>query len=277
MEISMTRAAYNLSQKFTKRRVLITGAASGLGLACAEILAREGWCLALTDADESRLDILVRKLRNHGAHVFAASCDVRDEATLCSVIDSIIVELGGVDLAIFCAGVVVAGPFHSSKAEDWRWAFDVNLHGLVNATRAVIAHMAKGQGGMLINIASAASFCTGANMSAYNASKAAVVAFSESMMQEYASYGVEVMVAMPGFFKTRLMEHARGNMKTLISARRLIENSGISSEEVAEAMLKAAARGKRYFIFSNRYKYLWYLKRLLPSYFHNLLPLLLKR
>jgi short-subunit dehydrogenase len=137
--------------------------------------------------------------------------------------------------------------------------------------------MARGQGGLIINLASAAGFATGSHMAAYNSAKAAVIAFSESLMQEYAAYGVQVVAAMPGFFRTRLLESARGADKSLESARRVMEGSGIEADEVAEALLSAAARGRRHFVYPARYAMLWRLKRLMPSRFQSLFPKLSRR
>jgi NAD(P)-dependent dehydrogenase (short-subunit alcohol dehydrogenase family) len=276
-EYGMTIAGHNLSQRFPRRRAFITGAASGLGLACAEILAREGWNLLLTDVDAPRLDLVAQSLARDGAPVFAAPCDVRDARALATLVQQGVAVTGGIDIAIHCAGVAVAGAFHSSSEEDWRWVFDINLHGVVNSCRAVLPYMARGQGGLIINLASAAGFATGSHMAAYNSAKAAVIAFSESLMQEYAAYGVQVVAAMPGFFRTRLLESARGADKSLESARRVMEGSGIEAEEVAEALLSAAARGRRHFVYPARYAMLWRLKRLMPSRFQSLFPKLSRR
>lgn len=273
----MTLAAHNLSQRFPRKRVFITGAASGLGLACAEILAREGWQLFLTDVDGPRLDLVAQSLGRDGAQVAAAPGDVRDATTVQRIVDGAAASAGGIDLAIHCAGVAHAGPFHQSTPEEWQWVLDINVHGVAHACRAVLRHMARGQGGLIINIASAASFCTGTHMAAYNTSKAAVVALSESIAQEYAAYGVQSMAAMPGFFKTRLMESARGSARTLEAARSLVERSQVSAEEVAERMLLAASRGRTHFVYPSRYATLWRLKRLMPQTFQRLLPRLLNR
>ena len=272
----MTSAASNLSQRFPGKRVFITGAASGLGLACAEILAREGWQLALTDVDAARLDLVASGFVRDGARVAAAACDVRDAQAITRLVDSAVETFGGIDLSIHCAGVALAGPFHASTAEEWDWIFDINVHGVANASRAVMRHMARGKGGLIINIASIAGIVTGSNMSAYNASKAAVIGFSESLMQEYGEYGVQVVVAMPGFFQTRLIETARGNERAIKAAARLIEGSGLKAEEVAEQMLSAAARGKTHFVYPPKYRTFWRLKRLMPQYFQKLFPRLLR-
>ena len=273
----MTNAAHNLSQRFPARRALITGAASGLGLACAEILAREGWRLVLTDVDAPRLDLVAQSLSRDGAPSIAVPCDVRDEAAVRALVDESVAALGGIDVAIHCAGVATASAFHAESAEDWRWVFDINVHGLANCCRAVVAHMARGDGGLIINVASAASFCTNARMSSYNAAKAAVVALSETLMQEYGAYGVQTTVAMPGFFRTRLLESARGPERTLDGARRIMQDSNVEADEVAEAMLTAAARGRTHFVYPARYATLWRLKRLMPQRFQRLLPRLLSR
>lgn len=273
----MTTSTSNLSQRLPGRRAFITGAASGLGLACAEILAREGWQLVLTDVDATRLDLVASSFIRDGARVAAVAGDVRDAAAIDALVDSAVATLGGIDLAIHCAGVALAGPFHASTAEEWQWVFDINLHGVANASRAVIRHMARGNGGVIINIASIAGITTGANMAAYNASKAAVIALSESLMQEYLRHGVQVTVAMPGFFRTRLIESARGHDRTLQVAAKLIENSGIAAEDVAEQLLFAAGRGRTHFVYPPSYRTYWRLKRLMPQLFQKLLPRLLQR
>jgi NAD(P)-dependent dehydrogenase (short-subunit alcohol dehydrogenase family) len=273
----MTMAAHNLSQRFPARRALITGAASGLGLACAEILAREGWRLVLTDVDEPRLDLVAQSLARDGAPSIAVACDVRDEAAVRALVEQAVAAFGGLDVAIHSAGVATAGAFHTGSAEDWRWVFDINVHGLANCCRAVLPHLSRGQGGLVINVASAASFCTNAKMSSYNAAKAAVVALSETLMQEYSAYGVQTLVAMPGFFRTRLLESARGPERTLEGARRIMQESNVEAAEVAEAMLSAAARGRTHFVYPSRYVTLWRLKRLMPQRFQALLPRLLSR
>jgi NAD(P)-dependent dehydrogenase (short-subunit alcohol dehydrogenase family) len=273
----MTTAASNLSQRFPRKRAFITGAASGLGLACAEILAREGWHLFLTDVDAARLDLVAQSLARDGVQVGAGACDVRDSAALRAIVDSAAAAAGGLDVVISSAGVAAAGAFHLTTDEDWHWLFDINVHGVASTCRAALAHMANGRGGLIINIASAASFCTGPQMSIYNAAKAAVVGLSETLMQEYAEHGVQVTVAMPGFFRTRLIETARGTERTLAAARKQLDDSGIEAEEVAEAMLFAAARGRTHFVYPSQYAFLWRLKRAMPQRFQKWLPRLIKR
>ena len=274
----MTAATLNLSQRFPAKRAFITGAASGLGLACAEWLAREGWRLVLTDVDEARLSLVADSLAREGAQVAAAPCDVRDAAALTRLVDDAVSAIGGIDVALHCAGVATAGSFTGSAPEDWQWVFDINVHGTVNSCRAVVPHMQRQRsGGVIVNIASAASFVTNSHMSSYNAAKAAVVALSETLMQELAQHDIQVTAAMPGFFRTRLLESARGPEKTVAGARRVMEDSNLSAEVVADALLTAVARGQTHFVYPGRYRTLWRLKRLMPAYFQKLVPRLLRR
>lgn len=274
----MTTASANLSQRFPRRRAFITGAASGLGLACAEWLAREGWTLFLTDVDEARLGLVADSLRAQGATVAAAPCDVRDAAALETLVHQAGEVAGGIDVAVHAAGVATTGPFVGGSLDDWRWVFDINVHGIVHSCRAVVPLMqAQRSGGLIINVASAASFMTGARMASYNAAKAAVVALSETLMQELAPDRIQVVAAMPGFFRTRLLETARGPERTLAGARRIMEDSGLSAETVADALLVAAARGRTHFVYPTRYAMFWRLKRLMPTYFQKLVPRLLRR
>lgn len=273
----MTLATQNLSQRFPGKRVFITGAASGLGLAIAESLAREGWRLILTDAEAERLSVVVASLQSQGVAAIAAPCDVRDATALQALVDNAMQIAQGIDVAIHAAGVAAAGPFYSTTTEDWRWVFDVNVHGVVNSCKAVVPIMRKAGTGLIINIASAASFCTGANMSIYNSAKAAVVALSETLMQELKPDGVQVVAAMLGFFRTRLLDSARGPDKVLVGARRIMEGSNLDAATVAEYLLAAAARGRTHVVYPSRYQNLWRLKRAFPQGFQTFFPRLADR
>jgi NAD(P)-dependent dehydrogenase (short-subunit alcohol dehydrogenase family) len=258
-----------LARRFPGRRVLITGGASGLGLALARELHGAGWAVGLLDRDAERLAAVKTEL---GERVVTATVDVCDDAALTRAVRDCVASLGGLEISIHCAGVVSVGPFAATTAEDWRWIMEINLHGVVSATRAVVPILMQAQRGLIINIASAASFCTGTGMSAYNTSKAAVVGFSESLMQELAPAGIQVLVAMPGFFRTRLLDAARGPDRTLASARRIMEQSNLEAGVVAHGLLAAAAAGRNYFITPRLFRRLWWRKRLAPERFQRWHP-----
>ena len=274
--------ASRLAQKFPGRRLFVTGAASGLGLAVIrEILGcPEPWSVAMLDQDAARLASAHDSLRliARDQHVLRTyPLDVRELAAQRAAVEDFSAQFAGIDIALNAAGVAAAGPFIEGAPEDWRWAFDINVHGLANSCRAVLPCMLRQRSGLIINVASAASFCTGPKMGAYNASKAAVVALSETLMQEYGPQGVQTLVAMPGFFHTNLLAQARGPTRVLQGAQRIMDQSQLDAVTVARALLRAAASGDTHWVYPRRYRNLWRLKRLIPSRFQRIFPRLALR
>jgi NAD(P)-dependent dehydrogenase (short-subunit alcohol dehydrogenase family) len=257
-----------LDARFPARRALVTGGASGLGLAAAELLAARGWRIALVDRDAPRLGSAAEALRALGSpHCEAFTVDVTDEAAVQFAVDAFAARVGGLDLALNSAGVAVAGSFVATPAADWRWILDVNVLGIVHACRAEAPHMTQAGHGLIVNVASAAAFVSAATMGAYNASKAAVVALSETLHQELARDGVQVTAAMPGFFRTRLMEHARAPADARAFAERLMDRSSMSADAVAREILARAAAGGLHVVLPAEYRWLWRFKRLAPGHF----------
>jgi NAD(P)-dependent dehydrogenase (short-subunit alcohol dehydrogenase family) len=257
-----------LDSRFPNRRALVSGGASGLGLAAAELLAARGWHLAILDRDEPRLASAAEALRGLGSpHCEAFAVDTADEAAVKFAVDAFAGRLGGLDLAINSAGVAVAGELGQTPLADWRWILDINVLGIVHSCRAEVPHMRAAGGGIIVNVASAAAFVSAGCMGAYNASKAAVVSLSETLHQELAQDGVQVSVAMPGFFRTRLMEHARAPADARRFAERLMERSGASAAAVACGILGRAAAGDVHIVLPAGYRWLWRFKRLAPRTF----------
>ena len=254
-----------LDARFPQKRAVITGGASGLGLATAGLLAARGWRLALLDRDAGRLAEAVQSLRASGspdceAHVV----DTTDEASVTTAVDGFATRVGGLDLAMNAAGVAVAGDLLETSTADWEWILAINVMGVVHSCRAELPHMTAGKGGLLINVASAASFACSSRMSAYNASKAAVVALSETLFPEVAEHGVHVAVAMTGYFRTRLMEHARAPADARGFAQKMMNQSDLEADVVAAEIVTRAAGGATHIVLPASYRWLWRYKRLAP-------------
>ncbi len=257
-----------LDRRFPGKRAVITGGASGLGLAAAELLAAHGWRIALIDRDEARLASAAEALRAMGSpHCEAFTVDTTDEAAVRFAVDSFAGRLGGLDLAMNCAGVAVAGGLLETPVADWRWILEINVLGVVQSCRAEIPHMLESGSGLVINVASAAGFACLGRMGAYNASKAAVIALSETLQQEFGSRGVAVAVAMTGFFRTRLMEHARAPAEVHGDAVKLMDRSNLEAGPVALEIVERAAGGALHIVLPASYRWLWRFKRLAPRTF----------
>jgi len=254
-----------LDSKYPAKRALITGGASGLGLATAELLAARGWRLGLLDRDATRLANAAAGLRALGSPLCESyAVDTTDEAAVKSAVDAFAAHCGGLDFAMNSAGVAVAGGMLETPASDCDWIMRINVLGVAHCCRAELPHMVASGGGLMINIASAASFACSGEMSAYNASKAAVVALSETLFQEFADYGVHVVTAMPGFFKTRLMEHARAPAGAVGFAQKMMQASNLEADAVALEIVSRAAAGATHIVLPGRYRWLWRSKRLAP-------------
>jgi len=193
--------------------------------------------------------------------------DTTDEAAVRFAVDSFAGRVGGLDLALNSAGVAVAGTLLETPAADWHWILGINVMGVVNSCRAEVPHMLAAGRGLIVNVASAASFAAAGRTGAYSASKAAVVALSETLFQELAQQGVQVAVAMPGFFRTRLMEHARAPADARGLAERMMERSNLEATAVAREILARAAGGAIHIVLPAGYRWLWRFKRLAPHTF----------
>ena len=263
-----------LNARFPRKRVFITGASSGLGLELARALADEGWSLGLFDRNLERLAVVEGDLSVSGVRVLAYPGDVTHADELTVAVNSFASTNDGLDVMINNAGVAATGALMDVPLEDWRWAVDINLMGVVHGCRAAIPHLQRNGSGLLINIASAAAFGSAPNMIPYNATKAAVVSISESLVGELRDNGTQVSVAMPMFFASNLLESCRGPEQTREKARELMRVSGYSASQAALDVLRAASSGKTHIVLPRSAKALWLIKRLMPAVFLNkLLPM----
>jgi short-subunit dehydrogenase len=126
---------------------------------------------------------------------------------------------------------------------------------------------AQAGGGVLFNIASSAGFAAAPQMSAYNATKAGVIALSETLVGELAGTGIQVSVAMPGFFRTHLLDSMRAPPAEGELAHQLMDRSGHDPDEAAQALLGAVADGATYVVWPPEYRLAWRLKRWFPGWF----------
>ncbi len=246
----------------TQQTVFITGGASGLGFALASQYLQAGWQVAVGDRDAVAL---VRALDGELAGAFGMVCDVTLDADLERARDAVLARWGSIDLIYNNAGVALAGSLEDGLPGDWQWIIDTNLMGVVRGCR-IFAPVLRAQGrGRLVNIASMAGMIHPPGMSAYCATKAAVVALSEVLEIELAGSGVGVSVVCPGFFRTALARHGRASSPVLRQvAERLVGGAAVSADAVATKIRAGVARG-HFFILTHRLERgLWWLKRLLP-------------
>lgn len=246
-------------------RVFITGGASGLGRALAEAYARDGAKVCIGDINAARCAETLAALAALGAEAHALSCDVTREADLTAAADWLRTHWGGVDLVFNNAGVADAGGIDEMPLADWAWMVDINLLGVVRGCKAFVPMMKAQRSGHLVNVASMAGLIHPPMMSAYNATKAAVVALSETLQAELHSHGIGVHVVCPAFFRTNLAESVRtANPDMARLTTRLINKSPIGADEIAAAVKAAVARGDFHVLTHPREKRIWLFKRAVP-------------
>ena len=263
----MTERFTRLNARFPRKRAFITGAGSGLGLALAKALAADGWTLGLFDRNLERLTTVEAQLADAGVRLIAYPGDVTHADELTVAINSFAATHDGLDLMINNAGVAGTGALMEVSLEDWRWIIDINVMGVVHGSRAAIPHLQRNGTGLLINVASAAAFASAPGMVSYNATKAAVVSISETLVNELRSAGIQVSVVMPSFFQSGLLETLRGPEYSRAFAHKLMQKSEYSAEDIARDALTEAANGSVYIVLPRAARTMWRFKRWMPLRF----------
>lgn len=187
--------------RFDGRRVLVTGAASGIGRATVVRLVGEGAAVFAVDRDEAGLALTAEQCDGPG-RITTAVCDVTSEDDVIATVAHGVEELGGLDVLANVAGTHRTTPIESLSVADLRLLFDVNLVGTALFCREAVAHL--GRGGVIVNVASSSAAHGNPYMSAYSASKGAVLAFSLSLAAELVGRGIRVVPVSPGTVATPL-------------------------------------------------------------------------
>ncbi|HWK48234.1 MAG TPA: SDR family NAD(P)-dependent oxidoreductase [Steroidobacter sp.] len=263
----MSEQFTRLNARFPHKRVFITGASSGLGLELAKLLAADGWTLGLFDRNLERLTSVEAQFAEAGVQLVAYPGDVTQADELTVAVNSFAATHDGLDVMINNAGVAGGGSMMEVSLEDWRWIIDINVMGVVHGSRAAIPHLQRNGTGLLINIASAAAFASAPGMISYNATKAAVVSISETLVNELHPVGTQVSVVMPAFFRSSLLETLRGPEHARVLANKVTQRSELSVEQAARALLTESADGQTYIVLPKSARMMWRMKRWMPLRF----------
>jgi len=263
------------------RRILITGAASGLGRALAGAALADGARVLITDVDPSggeltRLEFAerLREAAGNVERVAFLPLDVRSEADWIRARDWCRQEWSGLDVLVNNAGVAHAGPIADTPMSDWDWILDINLKGVIRGVHTFLPIFAAQGGGHVVNVASLAGLVNAPNMGAYNVSKAGVISLSETMRHELTRVGVRTTVVCPSFFATNLADVMRApDPAFAVLARHMIAGAlpggpKLTADQVARKVLRAVARERFWSLPHIEGRALWLLKRYLPPAFN---------
>ncbi|MGH4012212.1 MAG: SDR family oxidoreductase [Pseudonocardiaceae bacterium] len=197
-------------RRFEHSLVVITGAGSGIGRACALEFAEHGAEVVVTDIDQQAVERTAVLARTLGSGVHAYHVDVSDGGAMEKFATVLREEHGIPDIVINNAGIGMAGPFFDTTAAEWERVIDVNLWGVIHGCRLLGGLMVEGgTGGTIVNIASAAAYMPTKALPAYATTKAAVLALSQCLRAELADSGIGVVAICPGFVRTNISSTTR--------------------------------------------------------------------
>src|SRR5215470_9730485 len=192
-------------QDLAGRVAVITGGASGIGLATARSLAREKMRLVLADIEQGPLDLAVQEISGLGVEAIGVKTDVGDLKQVQALADKTWEHFGGAHLIFNNAGVAIFGPIQEMKHEDWEWVIRVDLWGVIHGVEAFVPRMiAQNQGGHIVNTASFAGLAPNEGLGVYCVAKYGVVGLSECLARDLKPHGIGVSVLCPMVLQTNI-------------------------------------------------------------------------
>lgn len=260
---------YLLSRSHPTKRAFITGAASGLGKAFCIELAKDGWNLGMADINVKELETAAAEITTLGGKTWLYPLDVSDKEQYAKVAQAFLADAGGIDLLFNNAGVGDGGAFEEYGLENYEWMVGINQMGVVYGCHYFIPAMKKQRSGHILNTASAAAIGCAPTMGAYNMTKAAVVAISETLYGELLDHNIQVSCIQPTYFRTNVVQYARGGELVKKATQLFIEKSGLEADTVAQEILNRAGKKELYIILPEAARKMWLFKRLAPTWFRK--------
>jgi NAD(P)-dependent dehydrogenase (short-subunit alcohol dehydrogenase family) len=251
---------------------LVTGAASGIGRETALAFARAGADVVLCDVNEAGLEETAAAASALGRRVLARRADVAGREEMRAFAGEVHREHEAVDVLVNNAGVGLGGGFLDTSLEDWGWVLSINLWGVIHGCHFFVpAMVARGRGGHVVNVSSAAGLVATAPLAAYSTTKFAVFGLSEALRDELQAHGIGVTAVCPGIINTPITGSARmrGRVATDEARARLVaayQRRNYGPERVAAAIVKAVVRNRPVVPVSPEAWILYFMKRLSPRF-----------
>jgi 2-keto-3-deoxy-L-fuconate dehydrogenase len=223
------------STEFDGLVALVTGGASGIGAACADLLQQRG----------ARVAVLDREPAPH-ATVLALACDVSDDQQVRAAVARAAAELGGVDVVVNNAGIGAVGDVAAGDDAEWARVLDINVTGMARVSRAALPHLRRSRAASITNLCSAVAFVGVRNRALYSASKGAVLGLTLAMAADHVGEGIRVNAVAPGTTETAWVERLLADTEDPVSAREALRARQplgrlVTAQEVAHAVAALAS------------------------------------
>jgi len=233
---------------FKQQTAVITGAGSGIGRATALAFAREGAEIVVSDINPERAERVAREIVDLGGRAIGVRCDVSQSSELQALRKAALDAFGRITILMNNAGIVISGPFLEVDMQNWRRSVEINLFAVIEATQLMLPDILKAGTGHIINVASvAALYPYNVDRMSYNAARAAVVSFSESLAMDLWTKGIGVTLLCPGPTRTNMIE----NMHFIGEPALTAPDLPLTEPEVLGEKMVAALRSGTFFVPGN--------------------------
>lgn len=247
------------------KTVIVTGASSGIGRACAIHFAEKNFAVVLAARDGQKLQEVAGEIAKKGGRALAVVTDVADENSCRIMIEKTISEFGGVDVLINNAGISMRARFAETELDVLRKVMDINFWGTVYCSKFALPHLIQNRGS-LVGVSSIAGKKGLPGRSAYSASKFAMEGLLECIRTENLKNGLHVLVACPGFTASAIRERALNKKGQQQGESPRKESEMMQPEEVAARIYKAVINRKRDLILTSEGKLTVFLNKIFPAW-----------
>ena len=267
-------------RNLTDKVCVITGAASGIGAACAKLMAKQGAVIIGCDLRMDMLHQVAEEIADAGGTMHAHQLDVADRDAVFALADEVAEKHGGADVVLNNAGVAHGALVEEMTMDNFQWVMDIDFWGVVHGSQAFLRHMQKKGAGHIANVSSIFGLVGVPTQSAYNAAKFGVLGFTEALRHEMRDSDINVSTIHPGGINTNIVRHARFQQGPDMDAereeaiQRFQQFTMTQPEGAAKTIVKGIAKKKaRILIGPDAYIVDW-ARRLLPAAYMRLLPFL---
>lgn len=255
---------------FKDKVVVVTGGASGIGLAICHRFGREGAKIALLDVDEGSIGRSTRELEAAGVEVLGVRCDVTSEEACRRAAASVVGRFGGVDVLVNNAGITQRDSFINTEVSVIKKVMDVNFFGSVYCTKALLGSILERKGQIIV-IESVAGIAPLLGRAGYCASKHALHGLFTTLRTELRSQGAHVMIVCPGFVQTNLQTRALGGDGQVTKHPQSMIGRAETPERVADAIYRGAVRREHMLVLTAAGKLGYWVSRIAPVLYERII------